>query len=134
MKKDIENRADIELLLKDFYSVVTTDPEIGHHFKKLDLESHLPVITDFWEKILFGTPVYFGNPLFVHKKLNEISPLEAEHFARWVKIFHEKVDKNFEGRHASFAKERAQQIAQSLYFRITSDTPSDFHAIKGKHL
>lgn len=129
MKKDIENRADIELLLQDFYSVVMRDLEIGHHFTGLDLNNHLPVIADFWEKILFGKPVYFGNPLVAHKKLNEISPLKPEHFAQWVKIFCEKVDANFQGEKAAFAKERAQQIAQSLYFRVANDLPSDFHNI-----
>lgn len=129
MKKDIENRADIELLLKDFYSEVISDPEISHHFEKLDLDTHLPVIADFWEKVLFARPVYFGNPLLIHKKLNEISLLKPQHFARWVKIFCEKVDSNFGGEKAVFAKERAQQIAQSLSFRIESDRPADFHII-----
>lgn len=121
MKKDIETRADIEFLLNEFYAVALSDAEIGHHFVELDLVSHLPVITDFWEKLLFGTPVYFGNPLEVHKKINIKSTLLQAHFDRWVKLFCEKVDLAFAGERAEFAKERARQIAQSLHSRIDDE-------------
>ncbi len=80
--RDIETREDLEFLLTGFYEVATKDEQIGHHFAELDLVSHLPVIVDFWEKILFGKPVYFGNPLLIHQKLNEIFPLKSEHFER----------------------------------------------------
>ncbi len=72
--RDIETRADLEFLLAEFYKIATVDEEIGHHFDGLDLTTHLPVIVDFWEKVLFGKPVYFGNPLIIHQKLNEKSP------------------------------------------------------------
>ncbi len=118
MKRDIETREDIELLLTEFYSIATTDVEIGHHFADLDLAAHLPVIIDFWEKILFGKPVYFGNPLFIHQKLHEKSPLTIKHFRRWIDIFGETVDKLFTGEQAQTAKLRARMIAHSLNQRI----------------
>ena len=118
MKKDIETRADIELLLKEFYKSVTTDAEIGHHFAELDLVSHLPVIADFWEKILLGNPVYFGSPMVVHQMLHKKSPLKFEHFQRWVKIFGEKIDENFAGEMAENAKRRAKMIAHSINQRL----------------
>jgi hemoglobin len=118
MKHDIETRADLELLLTEFYKIATTDAEIGHHFAGLDLTTHLPVIVDFWEKVMFGKQVYFGNPLFVHQKLNEKSPLELEHFRRWVKIFSQTIDKFFAGDAAENAKLRAKMIAHSLHQRI----------------
>lgn len=116
--KDIETRADLEFLLNEFYKVATEDKQIGHHFEDLDLESHLPIIVDFWEKTLFGKPVYFGNPLFVHKILHEKSPLTTEHFRRWVEIFCIKVDENFVGEQAENAKLRAEMIAKMLDQRL----------------
>ena len=112
--KDIETREDLELLLAEFYKVAIVDEEIGHHFKDLDLVSHLPVIIDFWEKVLFGKPVYFGNPLAVHHVLNAKSPLKLEHFQKWVEIFHRTIDKFFAGEMADAAKLRAKMIAHSL--------------------
>lgn len=121
MKSDIQTREDVELLLDDFYKVAITDGEIGHHFAGLDLASHMPVIVDFWEKVLFGKNIYFGNPLFVHQKLHERSPLTLEHFQRWVTIFSSKVDENFAGEMAENAKMRAKMIAHSLNQRLNED-------------
>ncbi len=114
MKRDIETREDLENLLSEFYKIATTDAEIGHHFADLDLETHLPVIVNFWEKVLFGNPVYFGNPLAVHQILHEKSPLKLEHFQRWVEIFSRTVDELFAGETAENAKLRAKMIAHSL--------------------
>ena len=69
--RDIEDRCDIDKLLQAFYKAAIVDTEIGHHFDDLDMKSHLPVIVDFWEKVLFGKPVYFGNPMAVHRRLHE---------------------------------------------------------------
>lgn len=118
MKRDIATRQDLEFLLTEFYGAATTDGQIGHHFAKLDLVSHLPIIVDFWEKILFGKSVYFGNPLLVHVKLNEISALKPEHFSRWIEIFGQTIDQFFEGEAAENAKLRAEMIACSLNQRI----------------
>ena len=122
MKQDIETREDIERLLSEFYSVATADAEIGHHFANLDLAAHLPIIVDFWEKILFGKPVYFGNPLLIHQQINEKSPLTLEHFRRWMEIFSQTVDALFAGKQAEDAKLRARMIAHSLNQRINDES------------
>jgi hemoglobin len=116
--KDIETREDLELLLAEFYKIAPGDTEIGHHFDGVNLENHLPVIVDFWEKILFGSQVYFGNPVEIHLKIHEKSPMSLEHFRRWVNIFSDTIDKNFAGKQAENAKLRAKMIAHSLNQRI----------------
>ena len=120
MKRDIETREDIENLLSEFYSVATRDERIGHHFAELNLETHLPIIVNFWEKVLFGKPVYFGNPLAVHQNLHEKSPLKLEHFQRWLEIFEQTVDELFAGEMADAAKIRAKMIAHSLNQNLNS--------------
>lgn len=116
--KDIETREDLEFLLAEFYKVALNDKEIGHHFVDLDLETHLPIIVDFWEKVLFGKSIYFNNPLVVHQKLHEKSPLKLEHFQQWFKIFSTTVEKFFTGTQAENAKLRAKMIAHSLNQRL----------------
>ena len=118
MKPDIETRTDIERLLEEFYKIVPHDQEIRHHFDGLDLEHHLPIIADFWEKVLFGNPVYFNNPLLVHQKLHQRSPLEPEHLDLWVGIFCRTVDNLFAGEIAETAKIRARAIAGNLDQRL----------------
>lgn len=43
MKKDIENRADISILVHCFYSKIRADDEIGFYFNEMitDWDSHL---------------------------------------------------------------------------------------------
>lgn len=123
MLKDIETREDLEKMLRAFYTLATVDEMIGHHFAELDLESHLSVITDFWDKALFRNPVYYGNPLFVHKKLHEKNELETAHFERWIKLFGETVDGMFAGENAEMAKARAAAMAQSIGRNVSGGNP-----------
>ena len=114
MKRDIQTRADIETLLSEFYKIVPQDEKIGHHFAGLNLEQHIPMIANFWEKILLGNSVYSNNPLSFHQVLHAYSPLLPEHFTHWVSIFTTTVDRLFEGETADLAKSRAQAIANVL--------------------
>jgi len=117
MKKDIENREDIDLLMREFYAAAMADENIGYIFTdvaKLDLNKHLPVIGDFWETLLFRTGDYGRhgrNPLQVHGELDEKSPLRQQHFERWLEIFTQTVDRSFSGAVAEFIKMRAEAIA-----------------------
>ncbi|HBR56639.1 MAG TPA: hypothetical protein DEA22_04080 [Blastocatellia bacterium] len=121
MKTDIVGRADIEKILVEFYESAMSDADIGHHFVELNLSSHLPIITDFWEKVLFGKPVYFGNPLAVHRELHLKNEITSGHFDRWLEIFYAVVDGHFAGDMAETAKMRAKAIAESLLQRLGGD-------------
>lgn len=55
-KKDIENRQDIERLVRAFYAKVQADPVIGYIFNDLaqvNWERHFPVMFDFWKTPFF---------------------------------------------------------------------------------
>ncbi|HEY1019144.1 MAG TPA: group III truncated hemoglobin [Sediminibacterium sp.] len=121
MKRDIENRADIELLVNEFYRKVTEDDVIGFIFSdivKMNWEKHLPIMYDFWDNALFFTGSYSGNPMNLHKHLHHIRPLDSKHFLRWVDLFLETVDDNFEGEKASLARQRAISIAAVMEEKI----------------
>jgi hemoglobin len=120
MKHDIENRADIDLLMTEFYSTAMVDGTIGYIFTdvaKLDLDHHLPIIGDFWETMLFQAGSYSRhgrNPMIVHAELNEKTPLKPLHFARWLEIFTETIDRLFAGERAQILKFRAAMIADRM--------------------
>lgn len=121
MKRDIENRADIELLVNEFYRKVTEDDVIGFIFSdivKMNWEKHLPIMYDFWDNALFFTGTYSGNPMNLHKHLHHIRPLDSKHFSRWVDLFLETVDAYFEGEKASLARQRAISIAAVMEEKI----------------
>ena len=121
MKRDIESRADIELLVNSFYEKVKSDPVIGHVFTavaKVNWKKHLPVMYDFWENVIFFTGNYNGNPMMVHKHLNDKTPLSAEHFKEWIKLFTQTVDDLFEGEKAELTRQRAMSIATAMQVKI----------------
>ncbi len=67
--RDIETRDDIELLMQAFYKKVMKDEMIGFIFTdvaQLDLAHHLPIITDFWENVLFNSGIYNRNAMLPH--------------------------------------------------------------------
>ncbi|MFE2345558.1 group III truncated hemoglobin [Kitasatospora cineracea] len=110
---DVTSRADLEQALRLFYRAAFADPLIGPHFTeiaRLDLEAHLPRITDFWESALLRTASYRGNALAPHAALHAVAPLTAAHFGRWVQLWRATLD----GRHAGPVTERAKAQAQRI--------------------
>ncbi|GGE66640.1 hemoglobin [Pedobacter psychrotolerans] len=121
--KDIENRADIILLVDCFYSKVQDNQTIGPIFTQIanvNWSHHLPKMYDFWESILFGKAIYKGNPMLTHFSLNQHAPLKEEEFKTWKMIFFNTVDELFAGENAETIKQKAQSIADLMHFKINS--------------
>lgn len=123
MKKDIEGRQDVELLVTRFYDKVKADDTIGYIFNelaKVNWEKHLPIMFNFWENVLFYTGSYEGNPMDIHQHLHRAAPLTKEHFNRWNELFIETVDELFEGKNAILARQRALSISTVMQIKILS--------------
>ncbi|SFA47613.1 hemoglobin [Pedobacter suwonensis] len=123
MKKDIDNRADIIVLVDTFYENVAINPHIGPIFTdvaRVDWTHHLPKMYDFWESILFGKAIYKGNPMLSHFALNKQTPLQQEQFEIWKNLFFQNVDDLFTGPNAELIKQKAQSIADLMHFKINA--------------
>ena len=121
MKRDIETRSDLEQLLWDFYSKAFKDDLIGRFFTEvvpLDLETHIPVIANFWEAIVFNTHSYRKNVMEVHQHIHNLSVIKKEHLDRWVKIFTQNIDEHFEGDKAELMKQRARSVATLMDIKL----------------
>ncbi len=121
MKRDVENRDDVYRLLEAFYTKAFADDTIGRFFTEvvpLDLSTHLPVITNFWEAIVFNTQGYRKNVMEVHQHIHQLSQIKKEHLDRWVHLFTTNVDEHFEGPKATLMKQRAQSIATLMDIKL----------------
>lgn len=121
MKKDIQTRDDLEGLLTAFYEKAFTDEVIGHFFTEvvpLQLETHLPIIANFWEAVLFGTHSYRKNVMEVHQHIHQLSSIHKEHLDRWVALFTATIDALHEGEKAILAKQRALSIATLMDIKL----------------
>lgn len=121
MKKDIEHRADIELLVNAFCSEVRQSNILGYIFDdvaKVDWKTHLPKMHLFWSNLLLGEKKFSGNPIQTHIELNQRTSLTSKEFEEWLCLFCEAVDKLFEGKKAEEAKQRAANIARLMLYKI----------------
>ena len=113
-KKDIRSREDLVQILNVFYQKAFADELIGDFFTKvipLDLETHMPLITDFWETVVFNTQGYRKNIMEIHQHINQLSNINKNHLDRWVELFTGTIDEFFAGEKAILMKQRARSIA-----------------------
>jgi len=122
MKKEIENREDLYLLVSKFYVKLLKDENINFFFDDLmaenGLEDHLQVLVDFWENILFYTGTYRRNAMRPHLLLNQRIPFKKTHFNTWLTHFNNTVDEYFIGDLAHAAKTRALSIATVMELKV----------------
>lgn len=119
--KDIESRADLDILIKTFYNSLLKDERVSYIFTdvaKINLEEHLPKITDFWELSMFHSGPYHDNPMHVHMQLNDKERLTKTHFDIWLMYFNTTVDDLFVGPNAEKIKTRALSIATIMKIKV----------------
>lgn len=125
MKRTLETREDIGVLVRTFYNEVRRDSLIGPIFNSIigneeNWEVHLEKLTDFWQTNLLNERAYKGSPMGTHQAVDkEIgNTIEQTHFDRWMKIWSSTLDHNFEGDKAERAKANAQNIATFMLLKI----------------
>ena len=59
-----------------------------------------------------------GNPVGAHIPINLQVPMEEHHFDYWVGLWKETVDELFEGETAEDAKNKGQNIAKMMAFKM----------------
>ncbi|OMC34905.1 cyanoglobin [Mycobacterium sp. GA-1841] len=132
MAEDLTGRDDVELLLWRFYGKALSDPVLAEPFAELrakGLRSHLPVMCDFWETVLFRAGLYHGSALTVHRDLHGRHPLSARHFVRWLTLWTETVDELYQGPHAERAKLQAGRIAKAMHRRLAGVDAAELDAL-----
>ncbi|MES2797276.1 MAG: group III truncated hemoglobin [Bacteroidota bacterium] len=121
MPTDIQNKADIQVLVDRFYEKIRLNEVLGPIFidlAKVNWETHLPKMYNFWNMVLFEELGYEGHPLRPHLAINAQQPLSPMHFDTWLNLFDETVDEIFEGEKATEIKLRAKNVAMSWAYKI----------------
>lgn len=119
--RDIQTKEDIANLMEAFYSKMIKDEEIGYIFTdvaKLDLEKHLPSLTNFWENMLLQPNGYKKNVMDIHLKLNALEKLQPQHFERWLLLLTETVRENFEGEKVEQMLSNSKNIAAMMEYKM----------------
>ena len=122
MRKQIEDRADIEVLVHAFYAKIRADEEIGFYFNTMikDWNAHLEKLTDFWETNLFAVKKYRGNPHAVHNEVDEHfeGKITSNEFGIWLNYWFQTLDELFEGENVETLKRRARKMGTFLFMSM----------------
>lgn len=117
-KPDIQTLDHIRSMVDSFYTKVRADELLGPVFEGIIQErwpAHLEKMYRFWQTVLLAEHTYMGSPFAPHAAM----PVEKEHFERWVGLFRQTVDEQFEGPKAEEAKWRAERMAEMFQMKIS---------------
>lgn len=108
---DIKTLDDIKLLVNQFYGKVREDELLAPVFEARignKWPEHLEKMYSFWQTILLEENTYRGRPFPPHATLD----IDRRHFEKWVELFKQTIEENFEGEKAENAKWRADKMSE----------------------
>lgn len=120
-KKQIESKEDVILLVDSFYEKVQQNDILSPIFNdiaKVNWDTHLPTMYNFWASILLNEHSYSGNPMVEHILLSKKTTMGETQFSEWLSLFCETLDELFFGQKVEIAKDRAQNIARLMKYKI----------------
>jgi len=128
--RTINSREDVSLLVRTFYEKIRADDFLGPIFNGIitDWETHLELLTDFWETNLFFNRKYFGNPMNAHVEVDKKidNTITEMHFGVWINMWVQTIDELFDPQdeRAQVAKNRARHMGTFLYLNIFNSRAS----------
>ena len=120
---DIQNKDDLNILVRNFYDKLLSDEAISYIFTnvvKVNLEHHLPVLVTFWAQVILGTGGYTNNLTQIHLDINVKEYLSPQLFTIWLNHFNLAVDENFKGENSEKIKTQALSLATILQIKIAN--------------
>ncbi len=119
---DLDSPEHIRNFVRSFYGRLLDDPVMAPVFldvAEVDLDEHLPIIEQYWRKMLLGEQDYQRHTMARHRAVHHKAPLRGEHFERWLQYFLQTVDENYRGPYADRAKQIAGKVMHNLYMQLT---------------
>lgn len=127
IKRPIESREEVSLLVNTFYAKIRKEETLGPIFNTIvqDWGEHLEKLTDFWESSLLFVRKYYGNSMLAHISVDREldNTVEMKHFGIWLNLWYETLDEYFTGEVAQRAKNNARQMSTNLFLKIFQYRP-----------
>ena len=129
--KEIEDRADINLLVNRFYSKIRKDDLLGpifnRHIHEEKWPEHLSKLADFWETNLFGVAKFKGNPSLKHRGVDKASnyKIDQVHFGKWLQLWFATIAELYVGANAEKAKNQARRMSTGQYLMMWQSRPEN---------
>ncbi|MCG8393076.1 MAG: group III truncated hemoglobin [Pseudomonadales bacterium] len=120
---DLDCREHIDAMVHGFYRRLLDDPVMAPLFldvARVDLERHLPVICQYWHKMLLGERGYQRHMMEKHRALDDREPLTGDHHERWLGHFMANLEGRFAGPYTDRARHIAQRVMHNLYMQLST--------------
>ena len=123
-RPDLATEADLEALVRRFYTRARADDVLGPVFSAADLDwdAHIGRVVSFWSWQLLGGRRYDGRPLRSHQRVHAVVPFTEEHYERWLELFRATLHERWSGPVTELAEQRARRMARSMR-RVLAGTP-----------
>lgn len=119
---DLDSKAHIDAMVYGFYRRLLEDPDIAPVFfqvAKIDLDKHLPIICQYWHKMLLGDREYQRHMMEKHRALDDKLRLTGEHHERWLGHFMANLNGRYAGPCTDRARRLAARIMDNLYHQLS---------------
>jgi hemoglobin len=114
---DLTTRRQVHDLIVVFYRELVNDEILGPVFEEVaevDWGHHIPLLIDYWCRILLGDQSYQGTLLMAHRRVHDLQPFTVEYFDRWYAQWVASIEGRWAGPLAEKAKAHAARIATTL--------------------
>lgn len=119
---DLDCREMIDAMVHGFYQRLLNDPVMAPVFFEvagIDLNRHLPIICQYWHKMLLGDSGYQRHMMAKHRALDDKLRLTGEHHERWLGHFMANLDGRYAGPFTDRARRLAARIMDNLYYQLS---------------
>ena len=122
--RDLDDPDEVRELVRRFYADVAQDELLGPLFNDVagvTWSEHLPKLTAFWCRFLFGQSGYVGNPFRAHKDVHEQTAFTTAHFRRWLELFEDTLSFGWVGPNVDRALTLARDVARVHHQQLTGE-------------
>ena len=116
-KPDLDSADNITLMVNHFYDALLDDDLMAPLFldvAKVDLSTHLPIISLYWQKMLLGDKTYQNNTMAKHRTINKQQVFAEEHYLTWLDHFTATAQAHFAGPYTDKALNIANNVIKNM--------------------
>ncbi|MCY4044425.1 MAG: group III truncated hemoglobin [Cellvibrionales bacterium] len=115
--QDLDSEENIRTFIDAFYVKVLKDPVLRPIFIEgagIDIRQHKAIIVSYWKKLLLGDKSYNRHTMNIHRAVHSEMPFTDEAFERWLGLFIETAENEYQGPFAKRAVVVASTIAKNM--------------------
>lgn len=115
---DLDSAEHIRLFIESFYDKVLADKVLAHIFNDvagIDVKVHIPIIIQYWQKLLLGDKSYQRHTMNIHREVHRKFPFTQSEFDHWLDLFTLTAKNEFSGPYTNKAIKIATTIAANMH-------------------